>query len=206
MVIEDSDAFRLFWGNFFFPILWIPGNSPKPPKRKSDKWPDSSSDTDRNDHALGAEWNDDSVTAEHSQEKNFETMWVYMHTLDRFIFEPGKVGLPLTGLRRMTGSLPLSKEIKKTLMPLLRPWPAVDSNGDSKCYRSCSDLRRHSFTTRVMHNSELDERPHLNTFRKLSSGKSGKQPVQQPAGAFRLGYFTTEPQHVSVSFWKYVWR
>lgn len=114
----------------------------------------------------------------HSLEKNFETMWLHMHTLDRFIFEPWKVSLPLTGLCRMTGPLPLSK--KNPFNASFKARPIIDSNGDSKCYLGHSDLRRHSFRTRVVHNSKFRDMPHLNTFRKLSSGKSGKQPVQQP--------------------------
>lgn len=73
----------------------------------------------------------------------------------------------------------------------------MDSNGDSKCYLSHSDLIRHSLRTHVMHNSKLVERPHLNTFRKLSCGNSGKQPVQQPVSTFTLRYFRTETQLVS---------
>lgn len=44
-----------------------------------------------------------------------------MHTVDHFIFESWKVSLPLTGLCRMTGSLPLSKKKKKLSSPLSSP-------------------------------------------------------------------------------------
>lgn len=172
----------------FFPRLWIPGNSPKPLKRKSDYWADSSPETDHNDSVLVMEWNDKSVMAYHSQEKNFETMWFHMHTLDRFISEPWKVSLPLTGQCRMTGSLPLSK---KNFNASFKARPVVDSNGDSKCYLRHGDLIRHSRRALTMHNSKLGERQHLNTFRKLPGGKSGKQPVQQPVGTLRLGYRNT---------------
>lgn len=66
--------------------LSIPGNASQPLKWKSVHWADASTESDHGDSAPFKAWNDSSVMAVHSQEKNFGTMWLLTYSRSMYLW------------------------------------------------------------------------------------------------------------------------
>lgn len=175
-------GFRVIWGNHLLSSS-IPGNASQPLKWKSVCWHDASSESDHSDSVLVKEWNDSSVMAVHSQEKNFGTMWLLTYSWFRCIFAlQGRFTINRHALYYRMSFFIWKKHLIQGLESIL----TVTVQWDSSLMLSQSlwfIQSVHSFRIDVKQYNELFEEGHTwtrsgNSY--LSGSWTGKQPVQQP--------------------------
>lgn len=159
--------------------LSIPGNASQPLKWKSVHWADASTETDHGDSAPVKAWNDSSVMAVHSQEKNFGTMWLLTYSRSMYLWTlQSKFAINRPVLYYWISFLHL-KNISFKAWSQYWQWRYCEII--PQCYLShCGLISVHSFRIHVIHYNELSEEGHTwtrsgNSY--LSGSWTGKQPV-----------------------------
>lgn len=121
--------FRVLRGNHLLDLT-IPGNASQPLKWKSVYQAHASTESDHGDSALVKEWNDSSVMAVHSQEKNSGTIWLHTYNWTMYLWTLwGKYACNRRALCYRICSFIYKKNQKKKPP---HPRPGVNIDSDSK--------------------------------------------------------------------------